>query len=80
LVKIENLSPDARVTFVREGNPQVARVGYLLDSAEFESLKVETGTVTYSIDELEVVTVSAAPIPLAETTTKKIVFPNRVKK
>ena len=50
MVKIENLSPDARVTFVREGNPQVARVGYLLDSAEFESLKVETGTVTYSID------------------------------
>lgn len=71
MVKIEKLSPDASVWFVRDGVRQRARLHQLLSRAELATLEVEVGTVVYSIDEQEVVTQSAtttkSPEPAAAT-------------
>lgn len=63
MVKIEKLSPDARVWFQRDGTRQQAWLHQLLSRTELATMEIESGTVVYSIDEQEVVTRSA-------TTTK----------
>lgn len=59
MVKIEKLSPDARVWFQRDGTRQRAWLYQLLSRTELATLEIESGTVVYSIDEQEVVTRSA---------------------
>lgn len=61
MIKIESLSPNAEVVFTRADQPHPATVGWLLTREEFDTLKVIKGELTYSIDELEVVTVVAEP-------------------
>lgn len=59
MVKIEKLSPDARVWFQRDGTRQRAWLHQLLSRTELATMEIESGTVVYSIDEQEVVTRSA---------------------
>jgi len=59
MVKIEKLSPDARVWFQRDGTRQQAWLHQLLSRTELATMEIESGTVVYSIDEQEVVTRSA---------------------
>lgn len=59
MVKIESLSKDAEAVFVRADRPHKALAGYVLTPQEFATFKILKGSVTYSIDELEVVTVAA---------------------
>lgn len=54
MIKIEKLSADAIVTFERNGTRQRAALNYLISHSEFETLVVESGKLTYSVDELEV--------------------------
>lgn len=59
MVKIEKLSPGARAEFTRNGKPQPALPGTTLSNEELNTLVVAGGTVLYSIDEQELVEVSA---------------------
>lgn len=59
MVKIEKLSQDAVVEFTRNGKVHTARVGSTLSKEELDTLKVRSGSVVYSIDELELVTKAA---------------------
>lgn len=63
MVKIEKLSPGAQVEFVRNGKPQPGIVGTTLTREELDTLQVTGGTVLYSIDEQELVEVSAKESP-----------------
>lgn len=69
MVKIEKLSPDARVWFQRDGTRQRAFLHQLLSRAELDTLEIEAGEVMYSIDEQEVVTRSAATAKSLATAT-----------
>jgi hypothetical protein len=69
MVKIERLGPNSEVVFTRNGKEQRAVVGYLLTDEEFVTLKVVKGELTYSVDELEVITTVATavdPVPVME--------------
>lgn len=61
MIKFERLSKDAKATIVRNGVQQPVYLGMTLSSSELESLVVSAGTVLYTIDETEVVEVSAKP-------------------
>lgn len=62
MIKIEKLSSDAVVEFTRNDKVQVATVGALLTRDEATTLNIRSGSVTYSIDELELVTKSVDQI------------------
>lgn len=68
MVKIEKLSSDAAVWFLRDGVRQRAYLHQLISRAELDTLEVDAGTVVYTIDEQEVVTRSA-------TATKSVTEP-----
>ena len=91
MVKIEQLSPGAVVSFERDGNRQRAFLHQLLTREELNTLVVERGSVTYSIDESEVLSASApepvpepvavaAPEPAAAPAKPKIVYPSKTAK
>jgi len=67
MVKIEKLSPDASIWFVRSGVRQRAFLHQLISKSELDTLEVESGTVVYSIDEQEVVSRSATATKSPET-------------
>ena len=70
MIKIEKLLDSGKAVFIREGNETPAFAGQLLNYAEIETLKVLEGSVLYSIDESELVTVKAgeqAPVETEET-------------
>jgi len=59
MIKIEKLSTGIRATIERQGAGKVSLYhGMLLSRTEFDTLKFDTGSITYSIDELEVVTIT----------------------
>jgi hypothetical protein len=88
MIKLEVFSNDADVTFVRNNFAQKAFVGNLLTQEEFDTLEIKSGTVTYSIDELKLITIDStkteivmpAEETIAETEDKKIIFPDSTKK
>lgn len=60
MIKIEQLTEGTKATIERTGAGTVGVYpGMLLSRGEFDTLKVTSGVVTYSIDELEVKTVEA---------------------
>lgn len=59
MIKIEKISPNIRATIERQGAGKVNLYqGMLLSRTEFDTLKFDIGSITYSIDELEVVTIT----------------------
>lgn len=54
MIKIEKLLDGAKATFLREGKTQPVFLFQLLTHGELETLEVQTGTVVYSVDELEI--------------------------
>lgn len=59
MVKIERLKNNAIATFTRNGSSMPVFVNQLMTLDEFQTLKVTSGTVVASIDENEIVEVSA---------------------
>ena len=73
MVKIEIITPGAAVTVLRNGERLQVHEKQFINYNEIDTLEVTGGDVTYSIDELEVVTKSgnAAPaVPQATTEPK----------
>lgn len=70
MVKIEKLTAGAKVTVVRNGEEVQVFEKQQLPLYELNSLKVHSGTVTYSVNEEEVVEV-AAPVVQVESVEAK---------
>lgn len=73
MVKIEIISPGAAATILRNGERQAIFEKQLITYAEAETLEVTGGTVTYSVNETEVLTKSgdtAPAVPQATTEPK----------
>lgn len=89
MIKIEQISKDAHAYFERADKKLHVRPGSLLSQNEFDTLVIEQGTITYSVDELEVLIKSASTTEkptesaAASTDTKKaapkIVYPSKRK-
>ena len=70
MIKIEQLKNGAKATIVRNAVTQPVYVGMTLTNAELVSLELQEGTVVYTVDEAEVVELSAggkAPEAPADT-------------
>ena len=66
MVKIEQLKNGAKATVMRDGRKVPIFLHQLITRQELESMEVSTGTVVYSVDELEILEKSApapAPVP-----------------
>lgn len=63
MVKIEIISPGASATIVRNGERVPVLLKQLITYDEAETLEVTGGTVTYSVNETEVLTKSGDAAP-----------------
>jgi hypothetical protein len=59
MIKIEKLSDDARVLVVRNGKKTQIFTGQLISHNDWQTVEVVSGSVTYTVDELEVKTLFA---------------------
>ncbi len=84
MVKIEALLNNCKATIIRHGSPMPVYLGMLMTKEELSTLKILNGTITYSIEETEVITQHSQqndPKPeQAVQSTKKIVIPEKVQK
>lgn len=84
MIKIEALLNGCKATIIRYGKPMPVLRGMLMTKEELETLKLYNGSITYSIEETEVVTKHYEPEPEqpkpAVQSTKKIVIPDKLKK
>jgi hypothetical protein len=71
MIKIEQLKNGAKATIIRNAVTQPVYVGMTLTDIELASLEIGSGTVVYTVDEIEVVEVSAGnQAPAAPIDTK----------
>lgn len=71
MIKIEQLKNGAKATIVRNNVAQPVYIGMTLTNTELDSLNIGLGTVVYTVDETEVVEVSAGgKTPEAPADTK----------
>lgn len=76
MIKIENLSKDARVLVTRNGKVGQVFVGQLISHKDWQTVDVQAGEVTFSIDEqvvkTKVATIKNAEIKTAELKTEAV--------
>jgi hypothetical protein len=76
MIKFERLSKDAKATIVRNEKKQPVYTGMTVSREELSTLTVITGTVLYTVDEKDIVEVSAkaepAPKPVQVAVTDKV--------
>lgn len=83
MIKIEALLNNCKATIIRHGKPMPVYLGMLMTREELETLKILQGTITYSVEETDVITkhYEADPKPEpAVQSTKKIIIPDKLKK
>ena len=68
MVKIEIITPGAAVTVLRNGERLQVHEKQFINYNEIDTIEVTGGDVTYSIDELEVVTKSGNTAPAVPQT------------
>ena len=73
MVKIERLN-SAKAVFVRDNIEQPVIINMTMTIDEFRTIEVLEGSVVVSIDEIDLVTLTAKPRKLAET----VVVPDNV--
>jgi hypothetical protein len=78
MIKIEEIKA-VKATLVRDGVRQPLILHSRISEAELATVEAESGTVTYSIDELEVKTVSFQPKPATVAPAAKPAKPAIVK-
>ena len=74
-IKLERISSPGKAFIVRNNIRQIAQNNMVITQAELESLEVLEGTVLYSVDETELITVEAKiqpVVPAVPSTTKVI--------
>jgi len=86
MIKIEALLNGGKATIIRHGNTMPVYLGMLMTKEELDTLKLLSGSITYSVEELDVITKHYEPEPVANQpkiavqSKKKIVVPDKVKK
>lgn len=78
MIKIEEIKA-VKATIVRDGVRQPLLLHSHISDAELVTVEAESGTVTYSVDEREVKTVSFQPKPAPAAPVPKAVKPAIVK-
>lgn len=68
MVKIEIITPGAAVTVLRNGQRVQVHEKQFINYDEIDTIEVTGGDVTYSIDEMEVVTKSGVAAPAVPQT------------
>jgi len=61
MIKFERLSKGAKATVIRNEVTQPVYIGMAVSREELDTLQVTAGTVLYTVDEKEIVEVSAKP-------------------
>lgn len=82
MVKVEALLNGCKATIIRHGNSMPVYLGMLMTREELETLKVLSGSITYSVDEIEVIT-KHCEVPTKQDvveSTKKVIIPDKLKK
>lgn len=85
MIKIEALLNGCKATIVRHGHSMPVYLGMLMTLEELETLKLLSGSITYSVEEVDVITKHHEPEPVNQPktvveSTKKIVIPDKLKK
>lgn len=85
MIKVEALLNDCKATIIRHGKPMPIYLGMLMTREELETLKILKGSVTYSVEETDVITnhyepeVDDKPVQPVQS-IKKIIIPDKLKK
>lgn len=82
MVKIERINNCTDATILRKGHRMKIRQNMIIDYSEVPTLTFSTGSIVYSVDETEVITLTA-PEKQEEpdiSSSKKIIFPESTKK
>jgi len=59
MIKVEKVNPGGLGYVTKEGNRIQLRYGILMTRAEYATVEIEKGSVVFSVDESELVTLSA---------------------
>lgn len=80
-IKLERISEPGKAFIVRNNIKQAAQNNMVITEQELATLEVQAGTVLYSINESELITVEAPPAPVAPvvTSTTKVVRASKTK-
>ena len=74
MIKVEKVNPGGLGFVTKEGNRIQLRYGILMTRAEYATVEIEKGSVVFSVDESELVTLSA-PEPVLEKVDQEPVKP-----
>jgi hypothetical protein len=74
MIKVEKVNPGGLGYVTKEGNRIQLRYGILMTRAEYATVEIEKGSVVFSVDESELVTLSA-PEPVLEKVDQEPVKP-----
>lgn len=76
MVKIENITPGAAVSIIRNGERMAVFEKQLISYAEADTIEVSGGEVTYSVNETEVITKSGVAAPVVPQTPTEPELPD----
>lgn len=74
MIKVEKVNPGGLGYVTKEGNRIQLRYGILMTRAEYATVEIEKGSVVFSVDESELVTLSA-PEPVLEKVDQEPIKP-----
>lgn len=80
-IKLERISEPGKAFIVRNNIKQAAQNNMVITEQELATLEVQAGTVLYSVNESELITVEAPPAPVVPvvTSTTKVVRTSKTK-
>ena len=80
-IKLERISELGKAFFIRNNIKQAAQNNMVITEQELATLEVQAGTVLYSVNESELITVEAPPAPVTPvvTSTTKVVRTSKTK-
>lgn len=75
MIKVEKVNPGGLGYVTKEGNRIQLRYGILMTRAEYATVEIEKGSVVFSVDESELVTLSAPEQEVVEKVDQEPVKP-----
>ena len=75
MIKVEKVNPGSLGFVTKEGNRIQLRYGILMTRAEYATVEIEKGSIVFSIDESELVTLSAPEQEVVEKVEQEPVKP-----
>jgi len=80
-IKLERISELGKAFIIRNNIKQAAQNNMVITEQELATLEVQAGTVLYSVNESELITVEAPPAPVTPvvTSTTKVVRTSKTK-